>query len=428
MKVSPQETKEKRLDRLEEGLRDVIDETLHELAGVKYWKQLVPRATRIAVSVRMDKQAALHPRAVGRESVTHRTRLNYCDFSDYQQIVSQRNTWPAFELIFLRRSEFERHIISARRFRNALKHLRDLEPVERLAGHAAILWLEKAIGLTRFSNRVIAEDQATVEDCQRVLERRKVPEGQRQLIHALVEAGPPGLTGEELVQTMGRRDFFDLSFVLGALGNRVNRTPGYGECKTPGIGMLLDITEIGEDCRYSLKPIMLEALRQSVPVWLSLDDIDVAIAAHGTPNEGLPNRKAFREACARRVESVLDCKLTRQSSALFWSHDHSTAILCLVSRVYKSPTRVRYWFGFYPSQKDRLEEAVRGYLALGCGSPYSVLLIPIEQFASLLPEANKTVRDEGRFYWHVDIHREPGRLILDRRQGSRPVDLSQYLI
>ena len=419
---------EERLDRLEEGLRDMIDETLHELAGVKYWKQLVPPDTRTAVSARMDEQAARHPRAGGHDLVTHRTRLNYCDFSDYQQIVSQRNTWPAFEPIFLRRSEFERHITSARRLRNALKHLRDIEPVERLAGQAAILWLEKAIGQIRFSDRVIAEDQATVRDCLRVLTRRNVPKGQRQLLHALVQAGPPGLTGEELVETMGRRALTDLSGVLGALGNRVNRTPGYGESHTPGVDMLLDIAEIDAGWRYSLKPIMLEALRQFTPLWLSRGDIDVAIAAHGTSKEGPPDRRAFHDACARRVEDALDCKLSRQSSVLFLSDEQDIAVVCLVSKEYRSSSRVGYWFSLYPSQKDRLDEADKGYLALGCGSPDSVLLIPIEEFAPLSFEMHQTVLDEGRFYWHVQLQREQGHLILNRRQGSTHVDLSGYLI
>ena len=36
-------------DRLEEALRDLIDETLHEIAGESYWKQLVPPDIRTAV-------------------------------------------------------------------------------------------------------------------------------------------------------------------------------------------------------------------------------------------------------------------------------------------------------------------------------------------------------------------------------------------
>ena len=354
--------------------------------------------------------------------------MNYCDFSDYQRIVSQKSTWVAFETIFLRKSEFERHITSARRFRNALKHLRDIEPVERLAGHAAILWLEKAIGQTRFSDRVVSEQQATVEDCLRVLTRRAVPEGQRQLLHALVEAGPPGLTGEELVVAMARRDMPDLSGVLGALGNRINRTPGYGESQTPGIDMLLDVTQVEEGSQYSLKPIMLEALRQFSPSWLSRRDIDEAIAARGKLDEGPSDPEAFREACTRRAENALNCKLKRQSSVRFSSDEGNIGVVCLVSREYRSPSRVGYWFGLYPSQRDWLEEVENGCLVFGCGSPDSVLLIPIGDFAPLLSEMNQTAHNNKKSRWHVHLHRKQGQMTFHWHQGSTNVDLSQYLI
>ena len=132
-------------------------------------------------------------------------RLDYCDFSDYQRVVLQKNTWFAFETIFQRRSEFDRHLTSAMHFRNALKHARDIEPVERLAGHAAILWLENAIGQIRFSDRIAAEDHVTVEDCLRVLTRREVPDGQRQLLKALVQAGPAGWLAETSLRPWATR-------------------------------------------------------------------------------------------------------------------------------------------------------------------------------------------------------------------------------
>lgn len=419
---------EERLNRLEEALRDIIDETLRELQGDKYWDRLVPPDTRTAVAARMKEQTTLHPRAGEQPSLTHRIRLSYCDFSDYERMVLQKSTWPAFETVFQRRGEFERHITAARRFRNALKHVRDIELVERLAGHAAILWLENAIGEVRFSDRIVVEDHATVEDCLRVLSRRKVPEGQRQLLNSLIQAGPSGLTGGELVEAMDRRDLADLGGVLGALGNRINRTPGYGESKTPGIEMLLDITQVDEGWLYALKPTTLLALRQFSPSWLSRDDVDAAIAAHGAGDEETPDSGAFREACAKRIENALGLKLTRQSSVLFLSDEGEIAVVCLVSREYRSSSRVGYWFGFRRLQRKRLEEAETGYLALGCGSPDDVLLIPIAEFSRFVSEMRQTVRVDPNSYWHVVLNRERGRFVLRRRQGSTPVDLSRYLI
>ena len=113
-----------------------------------------------------------------------------------------------------------------------------------------------------------SENAPTVNDCLRMLTRRSVPDGQVQLYQALLVAGAKGATTAELVSTMGRRDAKDLSGVLGALGNRINGTPGYGESQKPGIGMILRWNKVDEGWRYHLKPVMQEALAAHAPPWL----------------------------------------------------------------------------------------------------------------------------------------------------------------
>lgn len=113
-----------------------------------------------------------------------------------------------------------------------------------------------------------AQNTPTVDDCLRMLTRRAVPNGQIQLYQALLAAGSKGATTAELVSTMGRRDAKDFNGVLLALGNRINRTPGYGETQKPGIEMILRISEADEGRRYHLKPVMREALEAHAPSWL----------------------------------------------------------------------------------------------------------------------------------------------------------------
>ena len=112
------------------------------------------------------------------------------------------------------------------------------------------------------------ENTPTVDDCLRILTRRSVPNGQIQLYQALWAAGSKGATTAELVSTMGRRDAKDLTGVLGALGNRINGTPGYGETRKRGILTILRISEADEGWRYHLKPVMREALEAHAPSWL----------------------------------------------------------------------------------------------------------------------------------------------------------------
>ena len=112
------------------------------------------------------------------------------------------------------------------------------------------------------------ENAPTVNDCLRMLTRRSVPNGQIQLYRALLVAGSKGATTAELVSAMGRRDAKDLTGALGALGNRINRTTGYGETQKPGIGMILRWSKADEGWRYYLKPVMREALAAHAPSWL----------------------------------------------------------------------------------------------------------------------------------------------------------------
>ncbi len=268
-----------RLDRLETALRDLIDEVLLEMAGGKYWRQLVPPDTRSGVQKRLLQQQSLHPHADGSLQVTHRDRLDFCDFSDYDRIILQKNVWVSFEPVFMRKGEFERHITSLRRYRNGLKHGREIEPVEHLAGRAAIIWFERAIGETRFSDRVTAGEEVTIEDCLRVLTRRTVPRGQRELYQALAKAGPHGLTRNELLGEIGRESSA-FAGILAALAKRVNYTPGFGAAKKPGTAMVLDTLEDSEGrSRYRLKLLMVEALRLLAPSWVSESDLSAFDAA-----------------------------------------------------------------------------------------------------------------------------------------------------
>lgn len=112
-------------------------------------------------------------------------------------------------------------------------------------------------------------ENPTSDDFMHVLTRRPVPRGQKQLYKALYNAGDRGLTKGELVRVMGRRDWKDLTGVLGALGRRVNGTSGYGYAKKPGIDMLFIIKPVSKKYRYILRPEMKAALEQLNPPWLN---------------------------------------------------------------------------------------------------------------------------------------------------------------
>jgi hypothetical protein len=136
--------------------------------------------------------------------------------------------------------------------------------------------------------------------------------------------------------------------------------------------------------------------------------------------------KAFHEACVTRIEEHLDENLVRRVRTGYVSPDDEMALTCLVSKEYHRGDHPSYWFGFHLHQKDFLEQAQRGFLALGCGSEKNVLLIPLGDLERWLEDLSTTERDGG-MYWHFRIHHYDGQWLLDRK-GKNRLDVTEYLL
>jgi len=134
---------------------------------------------------------------------------------------------------------------------------------------------------------------------------------------------------------------------------------------------------------------------------------------------------AFNDLVAARVAIFLGVPLLKRTRALFSSPDETTRAVCAASRQYDAPDHTGYWFAFHPHQKEALEAAAAGFVALGCGSPDLIVCIPIAKFAEWLDGMNMTIK-EDRHYWHVQIHMEAGAPILVRKKGQLRMDLSPY--
>lgn len=136
---------------------------------------------------------------------------------------------------------------------------------------------------------------------------------------------------------------------------------------------------------------------------------------------------AFHHACVERIEDYLKQTLIKHSKVSYSSLDGKTALICAVSKEHDKGGQSSYWFAFHPHQKEFLEAADDAFVALGCGSAETILMIPYQDFKTWLDGMNMTSR-EDRFYWHISIFRENDKLILHRRRGHEKVDLSKYLL
>ncbi len=105
-----------------------------------------------------------------------------------------------------------------------------------------------------------------VEDIKRVLTRIRIPRGQKQLYKALYDASEKGLSATDLASQMNRKG--DLPGILGALGGRINYTPGI-EGK-PGVELLFNMEQREGVWHYTMKPELRQTLENlnPPPDWL----------------------------------------------------------------------------------------------------------------------------------------------------------------
>jgi hypothetical protein len=134
----------------------------------------------------------------------------------------------------------------------------------------------------------------------------------------------------------------------------------------------------------------------------------------------------FHDAVAAVVERHLNKRLLRQSRTTFTTSDRMIGVICLVSKQHVTGGQPNYWYGFHPYQAELLEKHDSPFVAFGCGTPDRVVLIPFSEFRQWLEGMHTT--NDGRFYWHVQIYEEDGRLVLHRKRGMKRIDVTKFLV
>jgi hypothetical protein len=136
------------------------------------------------------------------------------------------------------------------------------------------------------------------------------------------------------------------------------------------------------------------------------------------------SRANFNQACMSRVSKKLGVPLVKDGRCNYTSADHSTRVVCIVSKEYLRNGLIRYWYAFHPSQKEFLSSSSSAFVALGCGSADAVMLVPATVFFDQLPSMRTTSSDD-RFYWHVEIFIKDGKYLLNKSTADG-VDITSY--
>lgn len=132
----------KPINILEARIRSFIHEKLKEFFEESYWDESVPTDIQEVVNKKIKDVIKRHPYGL-EEYDRDDVRIQFLDIMDYFKIIV--SNWNIFESIFGSKPETEKHFIALKHYRNAIKHSRSLNEVDRRNGEAAVLWFESVL-------------------------------------------------------------------------------------------------------------------------------------------------------------------------------------------------------------------------------------------------------------------------------------------
>jgi len=138
------------------------------------------------------------------------------------------------------------------------------------------------------------------------------------------------------------------------------------------------------------------------------------------------NKDEMNDLCIEKISRKLNVSLIKQGRCLYSSPDNKYHIVCIVSKSYERKNMLRYWYAFRYAQQEFLEEVEQAYIAFGCGSDESILLIPFSTFGSYLNFFSKTEKGKSS-YWHVEVYQKDNTFEIRRNNDSNAV-VTKYLM
>lgn len=132
----------KALDDIELKLRLLINSQLTEKLGKDYWKQAIPGHIQEKAKIKITEYLRKNP-YITDEKLDSYDRLCQCDVMDYSTIIFTH--WDSFEQFFGSKYETEKRFITLKDFRNAVKHIKEINFVLQREAEAAIEWFSQVL-------------------------------------------------------------------------------------------------------------------------------------------------------------------------------------------------------------------------------------------------------------------------------------------
>lgn len=157
------------IDKYEIKIRELIDDSLTEEFGEDYWAKSIPEDIKDNIAKKIKQEVKTKPYLKDDFDFSDK-RLQFCDIMDYAKIILKN--WDIFSETFGSKEEVEVNFKSLKNIRNPVKHVRDIDEVDKARGKAALLWLEKCMQIEEdiIDDNIESENQ---EDINKVFENLK---------------------------------------------------------------------------------------------------------------------------------------------------------------------------------------------------------------------------------------------------------------
>lgn len=123
------------IDDFEYNIRKIIDSTLKPI-NLDYWNRLHPEFIE-RVELRIKNWLKTNPSRKREDA----NPLDFCQIYDYFKII--KTYWKEFEIIFISKSEIEKHFHNITEFRNAMMHSREIDLSIRKLAEGSLIWFNQ---------------------------------------------------------------------------------------------------------------------------------------------------------------------------------------------------------------------------------------------------------------------------------------------
>lgn len=150
-------------------------------------------------------------------------------------------------------------------------------------------------------------------------------------------------------------------------------------------------------------------------------------AAHDLETSTHSSPVNFYEKCVNRINHRLQKHFIKDGRVTYTSSDKTTNLVLLNSKAYDEDPGHSFWYGFRPNQDTFLAEKESSYVAFGCGSEHTIILMPFQKLKPLLPRLLET-RDEHDELVHKHVSIVETNSCYRMRVGEEFIDITQYVL